>query len=37
MGFRVETPADLKNTLIRAGESNLPAIVDIETDKRRFP
>ena len=37
MGFRVETPADLKNTLIRAGESNLPSIVDIETDKRRFP
>jgi len=37
VGFRVETPADLKDTLIRAGESNLPAIVDIETDKRRFP
>lgn len=36
-GFRVESPIDLKDTLIRAGKSSLPAIVDIETDKKRFP
>lgn len=36
-GFRVDSPADLKDTLIRAGKSGLPSIVDIETDKRRFP
>jgi pyruvate oxidase len=36
-GFRVESPLDLMDSLIRAGKSSLPAIVDIETDKKRFP
>jgi pyruvate oxidase len=36
-GFRVEFPGDLREALIKAGKSGLPAIVDIETDKRRFP
>ncbi|MCU0628794.1 MAG: thiamine pyrophosphate-binding protein [Methanoregulaceae archaeon] len=36
-GFRVESPKDLRDTLIRAGKSSLPVIVDIETDKKRFP
>lgn len=36
-GFRVEKPGALKATLQRAMSLNLPAIVDIETDPRRFP
>jgi pyruvate oxidase len=36
-GFRVESPGDLKDTLIMAGKSGLPSIVDIETDNKRFP
>jgi pyruvate oxidase len=36
-GFRVESPGDLREALIRAVKSGLPAIVDIETDRRRFP
>jgi len=36
-GFRVQDPHELKDTLLQAVKSRLPAIVDVETDPRRFP
>jgi pyruvate oxidase len=36
-GFRVEKPGELKATIEKAMSLDLPVIVDIETDPRRFP
>lgn len=36
-GFRVRDPHELKDTVLEAVKSRLPAIVDVETDPRRFP
>ncbi len=35
-GFRVERPEDLEPSLLKALESDVPSIVDISTDPRRF-
>ncbi|MDD1706698.1 MAG: thiamine pyrophosphate-dependent enzyme, partial [Methanoregulaceae archaeon] len=37
VGFRVEKPGELRGTIEKAMSLNLPVIVDIETDPRRFP
>jgi len=35
-GFRVGTPAELAPAILNALESGHPAIVDVETDPKRF-
>jgi pyruvate oxidase len=36
-GMKVEKPAELEDVIIKAMGLNIPVIIDIETDPRRFP